>query len=155
MKKKILAMILVMALAVILIPAVAQAATRAVYTPELFEQAVADSVSGDIIELTADITLNKNTDSPAISLSGKSITIDVGSFTLSIVNTGGPALKVGSGGAVDIAQAPAGAFNVTGTAFGVGAFDGGRATVTNATATAKIIQAEDDASGAYANGSNS
>ncbi len=149
MKRKIPAMVLVTVLALMLLPSVARAATNwLVGTEDEFKQAVAAWGDGDTIGLTDDITLEEDTIDPAVSLVSKSITIDVGSHTLSIVNTGGAALQVGEGGVVSL-EKTTGAFNVTGATCGVEAVDGGQATVTNATAT------DQSSCGAYAIGTGS
>ena len=102
---------------------------------------------------TKTIILLANIDcNTGIVITGKTITFDLNGYTLSVTNNMGHGLEVGSSGVVSLSGS--GEFNVT-TDFGVGyyggvyAHSGGRATVTNATAT------RDGNAGAYAIGTGS
>ncbi len=89
------------------------------------------AVSGDTIKLLKDI------DYPAgIIITGKTITFNLNGHNLNVTSNTSDGLQVGSGGVVNIEGS--GEFNVTSNAedgIGVYAYDGGQATVTNATAT--------------------
>ena len=94
------------------------------------------------------IMLWKNIDyTGQISVSVKTITFNMNGFNLNVVNTtaGGTGLSVTSNGQVNMTGT--GQFNVTGVGYGVSVTGGGKATVTNATAT--------DVCGVYANGAGS
>ncbi len=91
------------------------------------EAALAAVQSGQTIELLQNIDYNQG-----ITISGKSITFDVGTFTLNVTNELGIGLDVTGGG--DVQLSGTGNFNITGTT-GVAVNAAGSATVTNATAT--------------------
>ncbi len=91
--------------------------------------------NGGIIKLTASFNC-----SAGILIDGKSITLNVGTYTLNVSNTIGPGLEVKNSGQIDLVGT--GAFNVestgtgnTGIYNGVVARAGSKATVTNARTT--------------------
>jgi uncharacterized repeat protein (TIGR02543 family) len=97
--------------------------------------ALSNVSSGGVIKLTGAINCNTG-----IVVNGKSITFDVGAYTLNVTNAAGPGLEVKNGGQVDLIGS--GAFNVessgtgtTGVFNGVVARAGSKATVTNAGTT--------------------
>ena len=90
--------------------------------------ALAAAADGETIQLLKNVGYNTG-----ISISGKSITFDLNGCTLNVTNASGAGLEVGSGGTVGLTGG--GAFNVTGTSYGVYAHDGGTATVNNAAAS--------------------
>ncbi len=169
-KKKILPIILAAALVLSMLPASAFAAGEVCQIGAekylTLDAALTAAVSGDTILLLADIV-----HTTGISISGKSVTFDLdvydltvnsagnglsvsngtvsikGSGTFSLTSTAGNGLDVGSGGVVDITGITgSGAFNVTGSSYGVCAYDGGTAKVTSARSTG------DSGVGAYAYG---
>lgn len=100
--------------------------TRSVSSAEELEAALGSFGDEDIIRLTADITYNKG-----IVLSDKSLTFDVGTYTLNVNNNGGTGLEVGAGAEVHLTGS--GKFNVSGTPCGVKAEGAGaKAEVTGA-----------------------
>jgi uncharacterized repeat protein (TIGR02543 family) len=100
--------------------------TRSVSSAEELEAALGSFGDEDIIRLTADITYNKG-----IVLSDKSLTFDVGTYTLNVNNNGGTGLEVGAGAEVHLTGS--GKFNVSGEPYGVKAEGlGAKAEVTGA-----------------------
>ncbi|HHX75153.1 MAG TPA: hypothetical protein GX699_09665, partial [Firmicutes bacterium] len=90
------------------------------------EAALAGSGDGDTIKLTASITYSKG-----IELSGKSLTFDVGTYTLKVDNSEGSGLLVGAGAEARLTGS--GKFIVSGTPCGVKAEgSGAKAEVTGA-----------------------
>jgi len=135
--KRFLSVVLCVVLLITLMPISAWAATVQVDNPDDFKLALDNAADGDVIKLTGDITYAVDITSPAISIRGKTITFDVGAFTLNVVNTSGQGLDVGAGGVVNL-EKTTGAFNVTSQSNHsdcVYAHDGGKATVTNAIST--------------------
>lgn len=93
---------------------------------------------GETIRLLGNVDYVKNGSLPAITIKNKTITFDVGEFTLNVSNNQGDALKVGSGGEVLLEYQEDGEFNVSvGGNYGRGVYaeDGGTATVTNVSAS--------------------
>ena len=135
--KRFLSVVLCVVLLITLMPISAWAATVQVDNPDDFKLALDNAADGDVIKLTGDITYAVDITSPAISIRGKTITFDVGAFTLNVVNTSGQGLDVGAGGVVNL-EKTTGAFNVTSQSNHsdcVYAHDAGKATVTNAIST--------------------
>ena len=109
------------------VKAVCQIIGKSIYTT--LDAALIDAADGDTVRLLGDFVYRSG-----ISISGKSITFDLNGCALSVTNISGAGLNVESGGVFSLIGE--GAFNVTGTTYGVIAQNGNsRATVTNALAT--------------------
>ena len=131
MKNKALSFILIVSLVLILAPQSALAADHSVSSSTELEAALGSAVDGDTIRLTANIDYYAG-----IAILSKTITFDLNGYELNVTNNAGDGLKVGGGGVVNLIGT--GAFNVSSSAdscYGVNAYDGGIATVSNATAT--------------------
>ncbi len=102
------------------------------------ENALKDFMDGDTVRLMQDINYDKG-----IVIDGKTITFDVGEYTLNVKTATGYALEAKNSGQVHLNGN--GAFNVEGEG-GVRALGGSKATVTNAKATGQHGR------GAYADG---
>lgn len=145
LKRKILSLILATVMLLGLLPTTAQAASGVCEIGTTgyatLEAAMGAVTTGQTIKLLSNINYNTG-----ISVSGKRITFDLNGCILNVTNSSGPGLNISSG---SVSLTGSGSLNVTGYDYGVYAH-GGRATVTNATAT-------DDSRGigAYAIGVNS
>lgn len=92
----------------------------------------------ETIRLLQNVNYSKSSKDPAINIEYKTVTFDVGEFTLNVSNSPGIGLRIGKGGKVLLEYEGKGEFNVFayGNFFerGVCAVDGGMATVTNVSA---------------------
>ncbi len=130
----VLAAILAFALTFTAVPLTAHAAIeRIAGNPTEFQSAIAACADGDKITLTANITYECSSSSPAIDIDGKSITIDVGSHVLDVNYTGSDSAVKVTNGTLAL-QKTTGAFNVTAVDNAL-TISGGGAAVSTLTAT--------------------
>ncbi len=147
--RRLLAIILAAALPVSFLPAAARA------DGTVYEVGTADELSGALSSIytgdSAAIKLINTIDYPySISIDGSNVTFDLNNFNLNVTGDYSTALSVFNNGSVQLLEG-GGELNVDGkqVGYGVFAYDGGKAQVTNAASEA------DFGYGAYANGADS
>ena len=132
MKRRFTALFVAIIVTLAIFPVTALASTHLVSNAAELDTALAAAQDGDVIQLGASFTYYS-----CVTIMGKTITFDVGAYTLDISPVSGDAITVSGGGQLNLTAVEGGELNASGNESSVhvvNVYNNGDATVTNVSA---------------------